>query len=189
MVLCCELTGLNSPTKSQFYRPYVRARLVSSLTPGLRAHGGRKRMVWVRGFPPLRPKNVARMGHGALVFFSGEPGRGTQRAPTSPGLCRQLRQGRKAEARLVIGVPTTSIRFRSRMPTPKCSASASVLSQFSKGSVPRSTMGSKPITAVATASVETQFMPAISSPAFQYEPDLTGTRVNLPAQPVRECRV
>lgn len=99
MVLCCELTGFNSPTKSQFYRPYVRARLVSSLTPGLRTHGGRKRMVWVRGFPPLRRKNVARMGARSIGFFSGEPGRGTQRAPTSPGLCRQLRQGREAEAR------------------------------------------------------------------------------------------
>ena len=40
------------------------------------------------------------------------------------------------------GVPTSSIRFKSRGPTPNSSASCSVLSHFSKGGAPRTAMGS-----------------------------------------------
>ena len=65
---------------------------------------------------------------------------------------------------LSIGVPTTSIRLRSRVPTPRLSARRSVLSHFSNGGAPRSAIGSRPITAVATASVQTQFIPATSTP-------------------------
>ena len=40
------------------------------------------------------------------------------------------------------GVPTTSIRFRSLVPRPASSARRRVLSQLSKGAVPRSAIGS-----------------------------------------------
>lgn len=62
--------------------------------------------------------------------------------------------------------PTTSMRLRSRPPTPNSSASRIVLSQVSNGAVPRSAMGSKPITAVPTASTHTALVPAISRRGF-----------------------
>ena len=79
-------------------------------------------------------------------------------------LRRQLRQGREAEARLGNRRTDNFDAAEVARAYPRCSARRSVLSHFSKGGVPRSAIGSKPITAVATASVETQFMPAISSP-------------------------
>src|SRR5208282_3264467 len=73
---------------------------------------------------------------------------------------------RKLKRPLEIGVPTTSICRRSRVPTPNCSASRNVLSQVSKGGVPRSAIGSNPMSAMPTASVLTQFVPAISRPGL-----------------------
>jgi len=69
---------------------------------------------------------------------------------------------RKLKRALAIGVPSTSTWLRSRVPTPSCSASRNVLSEVSNGGVPRSAMGSNPISAMPTASVATQFVPAIS---------------------------
>src|SRR5262249_48869545 len=70
----------------------------------------------------------------------------------------------KSNCAVLIGVPSTSICRRSRVPTPRLSARRSVLSQFSKGMVPRSAIGSNPMTAVPAASVVTQFVPAIKTP-------------------------
>ena len=65
---------------------------------------------------------------------------------------------------LAIEAPATSILFKSRVPMPTSSASFKVLSQSSKGGDPRSPMGSKFITAIETASVQTGFKPAAMNP-------------------------
>ena len=72
----------------------------------------------------------------------------------------------KSYLTLAIEAPTTSILFKSRVPSPTSSPSFRVLSQSSKGGDPRSPMGSKPITASVTASVQIGFRPATITPGL-----------------------
>src|ERR1019366_5159760 len=89
-----------------------------------------------------------------------------------PSVTRAVDRGtsRNLNSASLMGVPITSICLRSRVPTPSSSARRSVLSQVSNGAVPRSAMGSNPIIAMATASVVTQFVPAISTPGLHGRP-------------------
>src|ERR1035437_8868233 len=82
-------------------------------------------------------------------------------------LARRLRRSpAKSNLASTIGVPATSIRLRSRVPSPASSARRSVLSLFSNGGVPRSAIGSNPITAMQTASVFTGLSPATMTPGL-----------------------
>jgi hypothetical protein len=92
-----------------------------------------------------------------------------------------LRIPAKSKRTCSIRLPTTSMRFRSRVPMPASSASFIVLSQVSNGGVPRSAIGSKFITAMHTASVVTGFLPATITPGFT---TVLATRAHGPSPPV-----
>src|ERR1039457_7064878 len=67
-------------------------------------------------------------------------------------------------------IPATSILARSVVPIPTASARRGILLPRRNGFVPRSALGSYPMTAMHTASVQTAFLPARKTPGLITKP-------------------